>query len=232
MIRGLLFDKDGTLLDFNETWGNWAAAFLEDIAEGDQALVQILADAIGYQLSTRRFHPRSAIIAGTPEEGVELMLPYLPRWDFDGLLAHSNRAAKDAPLAEVLPLASYLGGLRAEGYKLGLATNDSEATAKVHMASLNAQDGFDLILGSDSGFGGKPGPGMCLAFAQHVGLRPEAVAMVGDSTHDLEAGRAAGMTCVGVLTGVAGVEELAPHADVVLGDIGQLAGWLNGQHAT
>ncbi|NNK77144.1 MAG: HAD family hydrolase [Litoreibacter sp.] len=231
MIRGLLFDKDGTLVDFNKTWGSWACAFLEEIAQGDARLVEALADAIGFEIATRSFHPRSAIIAGTPEEGVELMLPYLPAWNFDGLLAHSNRAAKDAPLAEVVPLAGYLSELRADGYSLGLATNDSEATARVHMASLGAQDRFDLILGSDSGFGGKPGPGMCLAFAEHVGLRPEAVAMVGDSTHDLLAGRAAGMTCVGVLTGVAGVEELVPHADVVLADIGKLASWLDQQAA-
>ncbi|MFD2856539.1 HAD family hydrolase [Seohaeicola zhoushanensis] len=51
--------------------------------------------------------------------------------------------------------------------------------------------------------------------------------MVGDSTHDLFAGRTAGMHTVGVLTGVAGHEDLAPHADVVLPDIGHLPAWLD-----
>lgn len=50
--------------------------------------------------------------------------------------------------------------------------------------------------------------------------------MVGDSTHDLVAGRRAGMRTVGVLTGVAGQGELAPHADVVLPHIGHLLEWL------
>ena len=49
--------------------------------------------------------------------------------------------------------------------------------------------------------------------------------MVGDSTHDLIAGRAAGMQTVGVLTGMAEA-ELAPLADAVLPDIGHLPDWL------
>jgi hypothetical protein len=50
--------------------------------------------------------------------------------------------------------------------------------------------------------------------------------MIGDSTHDLDCGRAAGMTTVAVLTGLADRDDLAPHADVVLPDIGSLPGWL------
>ena len=46
--------------------------------------------------------------------------------------------------------------------------------------------------------------------------------MVGDSRHDLIAGRAAGMATLGVLTGVAGAEDLAPLADLVRPDIGHL----------
>ena len=50
--------------------------------------------------------------------------------------------------------------------------------------------------------------------------------MVGDSAHDLIAGRAAGMRTLAVLTGVAGSDELAPLADAVLADIGAIPGWL------
>jgi phosphoglycolate phosphatase len=50
--------------------------------------------------------------------------------------------------------------------------------------------------------------------------------MVGDSRHDLAAGRAAGMHTVAVLTGPARDEDLRPFADVVLPDIGHLPEWL------
>lgn len=51
--------------------------------------------------------------------------------------------------------------------------------------------------------------------------------MVGDSTHDLIAGRAAGMVTVAVLTGMADAATLSPHADVVLPHIGHLPEWLD-----
>jgi phosphoglycolate phosphatase len=66
-----------------------------------------------------------------------------------------------------------------------------------------------------------------LAFAAQTGLDPARIAMIGDSTHDLDAGRAAGMVTVAVLTGPASAESLAPHADVVLPDIGHLPAWLD-----
>ncbi len=53
----------------------------------------------------------------------------------------------------------------------------------------------------------------------------------GDLIYDtdaLEAGRAAGMTCVAVLTGLATRDDLAAHADIVLADIGALPRWIEG----
>ena len=65
---------------------------------------------------------------------------------------------------------------------------------------------------------------MVLAFAAHLGIDPSQVAMVGDSVHDLHAGRAAGAVAVAVTSGLADAETLAPHADHVLDDIRGLVG--------
>ena len=96
-----------------------------------------------------------------------------------------------------------------------------------HLASVGVRDHFDFIAGYDSGHGYKPDPGQLLAFARHVDVDPARIAMVGDSLHDLEAGRAAGMVTVGVLTGMASADVLEPLADVVLPDIGHIPGWLS-----
>ncbi len=63
---------------------------------------------------------------------------------------------------------------------------------------------------------------MVLAFARHLGVRPDRIAMIGDSCHDLHAARGAGALAVAVLTGPAGREELAPDADHVVDDISAL----------
>jgi phosphoglycolate phosphatase len=120
-----------------------------------------------------------------------------------------------------------LTGLRDRGLRLGVATNDSEAPARQHLAAHGITDCFDFIVGYDSGHGPKPGPGMCLAFAAACGIAPGRIAMVGDSRHDLQAGRAAGMRTVAVLTGIAEARDLAPLADAVLPDIGALPDWLD-----
>ena len=86
----------------------------------------------------------------------------------------------------------------------------------------------DFIAGCDSGHGAKPQPGQLLAFAERIGLSPDRIVMVGDSTHDLIAGRSAGMQTVAVLTGLAEAAVLAPYADAVLPDIGHLPAWLAG----
>jgi phosphoglycolate phosphatase len=85
---------------------------------------------------------------------------------------------------------------------------------------------FAFVAGYDSGHGAKPGPGMARAFCRATGLAPAACVMIGDSRHDLASGRAAGMATVGVLTGLARRDELAPLADVILPDIAALPAWL------
>ncbi|WP_342071804.1 HAD family hydrolase [Yoonia algicola] len=86
------------------------------------------------------------------------------------------------------------------------------------------------MAGYDSGHGGKPAPGQLLAFCAETGLDADHCVMVGDSTHDLRAGRAAGMRTIGVLTGPAPREELLPLADVVLPSIGDIPGWLHSEN--
>jgi len=225
MLDGLIFDKDGTLFDFRSSWGNWAAGFVAALAQ-DGAQRDRLGAAIGFDPASRSFRPDSPVIAGTAAEIAAALLPHLAGWTPRRLTEHIDATAGAAPMAETVPLRPLLAGLRAAGLKLGLATNDSEVPARRHLAAHGITDCFDFIAGYDSGHGPKPGPGMCLAFTRALGLDPARVAMVGDSRHDLVAGRAAGMRTVGVLTGLAGPADLAPLADVVLADIGALPGWL------
>jgi phosphoglycolate phosphatase len=110
-----------------------------------------------------------------------------------------------------------------------VATNDAESAARRHLKAADIIDKFDYIAGYDTGHGAKPDAGMCAAFATMMNLDPAACVMIGDSHHDLVAGRAAGMQTVAVLTGLAGADDLAPLADVVLPDIGALPDWLAAQ---
>lgn len=225
MIDGVIFDKDGTLFDFKISWGRWAAAFLGSVATGP-GHAKLLGQAIGFDLAAGTFAADSPVIAATAADIALALLPLLPGVTVPELTDRIDEAAASAPMSEVVPLAPLLSGLRSAGLKLGVATNDSELPARHHLHAHGITGFFDFIAGYDSGFGAKPDPGMCLAFAGKLGLDPARVVMVGDSRHDLQAGKAAGMRTVAVLTGIASASDLTRLADAVLPDIGALPGWL------
>jgi len=226
-VDGILFDKDGTLFDFGATWNTWAAGMIRDFAGPDEAMALRIAGELDFDLAAETFLPQSAIIAGTNREAAEAVARAVPGQDVGEIENRLMYAAADAPLVPAVALGPFLDGLAGHGLHLGVMTNDTEYAARAHLAEAGVVEKFHFIAGFDSGFGAKPAPGPLLAFADAVQIDPGRVAMVGDSTHDLIAGRAAGMQTIAVLTGVAEAEELAPHADVVFPDIGHIVAWLS-----
>jgi phosphoglycolate phosphatase len=226
MLDGIIFDKDGTLFDFRRSWGRWTADLLRALASSEDVAIA-LGERIGYDILTDNFAPGSPVISATPTEIAACMLPLLPGVTLPGLLDQMNALSAATEMSPAVPLRPLLVQLRARGLRLGLATNDTEAPARAHLAAAGVIDLFDFISGCDSGYGGKPEPGQLLAFAAAFGLDAARVAMVGDSQHDLVAGRAAGMIAVAVLTGVAEASDLAPFADTVLDDISALPEWMD-----
>lgn len=228
-IKGLCFDKDGTLFDFAATWEAWAQQFLRRVAQGDEACAARMGDVIGFDLAAGKFASDSIVIAGTAGEIADMLAGQFPDLAQDAVLTMIDEEAGAAPQQPAVPLIPLLEGFRARGLALGVATNDSETPARLHLASVGITELFDFISGYDSGHGAKPAPGPLLAFATAVDLPPEQIVMVGDSTHDLHAGRAAGMRTIAVLTGTATADTLAPLADVVLCDVGEIPAWLDAQ---
>src|SRR5665647_1618743 len=62
-IRAILFDKDGTLVDFQRTWGPAVHAIMQTLAGGRRAIYERLATASGFVESELRFLPDSLLIA-------------------------------------------------------------------------------------------------------------------------------------------------------------------------
>ena len=224
MTDAIIFDKDGTLFDFRGTWGAWAERLLDEVAEGDSERHRTAARAIGFD-SQSGFDPASVVIAGTPAE-VGAVLTAATGWPAVELEILANRLAVETRQCEAPGLTRTLAHL-SEHHVLGVVTNDGEAPARANLESVQIAHFFAFIAGYDSGHGAKPDPGPLLAFSRATDTLPERTLMVGDSRHDLAAGRAAGMTAVAVLTGMAEASELADLADVVLPDISHLPEWIS-----
>ncbi|MCA1769004.1 MAG: phosphoglycolate phosphatase [Halomonas sp.] len=91
-----------------------------------------------------------------------------------------------------------LDALRGRGLPLALVTNKPHAFIAPLLEGLGIAEHFSLCLGGDSLPEKKPHPAPLLHVAAHFDVAPEACLMVGDSRHDIAAGKAAGFRTLAV----------------------------------
>ena len=231
-IRAVLFDKDGTLIDFRATWLPAYEAIVRRLVDADERAVDRLLAAGGYDRASGRIDPSSVLAAGTNLEIAAVWAGLIGHGDVAALATQVNREFMqhaETSLVPVTDLPALFRGLRQRRLRLGVATNDSEAALQAQIERLQIGALIDFFCGYDSGHGAKPGPGMVEAFARAIDLPVAAIAVVGDSLHDLDMARAAGAgLTIGVLTGASPHEVLAPHADHVIASIADLEAVLSG----
>jgi len=225
MIKAILFDKDGTLIDFTATFAPATKAVIERLAGGSPQTARRMAKAVDFDMEALVIADDAVLIAGSLANIADCWFEFADDDDEEEFLRKVDRLYIEHSLQSLVPFPSLeptLKMLQSKGLGLGIATNDSEQAARSHMQQLGIEASFDFIAGFDSGHGEKPAPGMVTAFAKHSSLPPARVAMVGDSVHDCNAGRAAGACVVAVTSGLANFDDLQPHADHVISGIAQL----------
>jgi phosphoglycolate phosphatase len=220
-IRGVLFDKDGTLLDYGRTWTpiNREVAFMA--ARGDEALAHRLMVRAGQCPLTHAVDAGSPFAAGTHHDVAaafeELLGAATPGGLADTIAQIFETAgAQHSALAD--GVYETLAALSAAGVTMGIASNDTRAGIDASLGRhAGVMDAMVFVAGCDSGHGAKPGPGMALAFAAAVGLPIGEIAVVGDAVHDLEMARRAGAGLrIGIEGGTTPRDVLAAEADLVL----------------
>lgn len=228
-IRGILFDKDGTLIDFRATWlaaYRGAAADLGRMAGQGPDFGTTLLERSGYDSRTDSFEAASPLLWATNTAIAERWAaePELRgRSDVVGLvLAHFADAGR-YPAVPVGDLVALFARLQGRGFRLGLATMDSTAKAEATLAGLGVRPSLDFVTGYDGGFGEKPAPGMVRGFCAATGLEPGEIMVVGDTGADLQMARAAGAAAaIAVLTGATPRHLLDALADQVLESVMQI----------
>lgn len=230
-IRAVLFDKDGTLFDFFSTWMPAYEAIAHYTAGGDPALARRMLTLAGWDPATGRVAPRSILAVGTYDEMAALWGAEARRSDVAELTAYYEAYCRRHGMTSATPvtdLPALFRRLKARGLALGLATMDSHAAAEATVANFGLTELVDFIAGYDTGHGVKPGPGMVEAFCRAVAVPAAAVAVVGDTPHDLAMACAAGAgLAIGVLTGASSRESLMPLADHLLDSVADLEGVLD-----
>jgi phosphoglycolate phosphatase len=230
-MRGILFDKDGTLLDFEASWARVYQELCLDLAEGDAAVAEAMLVAGGYDPTAKRFRAGGALAAGHTVDIVQLWYPALAGAALDAMVKRIDAVFYENGITSSVPvpgLRETLAELSRAGLAMGVATNDGTAATKAALAALDVAHFLPHVFGYDSVARPKPAPDIVNAFAAATGLPLASIAVIGDNPHDLQMARSAGAgAAIGVLTGNSRREDLTPLADAILDSVRDLPKWLN-----
>ena len=170
-IRGIIFDKDGTLFDIQRSWSEWANVFVTKFSKKHDLEITKLADAIHFDLASSKFLKESIFVHGSVDEVVDAifqLFPQIPKNAIHHGLFENSSDAKQVPLTDLHKLFSSLNAIT-----FGLVTNDSEHNAVNHLKQHNLTQYFDMIIGYDSGYGSKPESGQLEAFLRKTNFYPK-----------------------------------------------------------
>ena len=210
-IRLVAFDLDGTLVDS-----------VPDLAAAVDAALRSLGLAGVDEASVRDW------VGNGSRKLVERALEALDAQDTDPEAAHEAflhhyRLAPCRATRLYPGVREALEGLRARGLTLVLITNKPAAFIAPILETMGLSDFFDLTLGGDSLAAKKPDPAPLLHVASRFGVTPSVCLMVGDSRHDIEAGRGAGFRTLAVPYGYNHGDPVAASApDAMVESLGEL----------
>ncbi|MFQ5577973.1 MAG: HAD family hydrolase [Anaerolineae bacterium] len=226
----VIFDKDGTLIDFNAMWGAWITGLAQTLeAAAGVSVAQTLYAAMNFDPTGGRI-AAGGHLALDPMAKLRVLTAGVLRQAglspeaAQGAMAAAWRTPNPAALAHPLAdLPALFGALRAGGAKVAIATSDDRAPTKAMLHQFGAAALVDALVCADDGLPIKPAPDMILTLCRRFNISPAQTAMVGDNLPDMQMGRAAGAgLVVGVLSGVGSAADLAPHADLLLGSVAEL----------
>ena len=131
-IAGILFDKDGTLIDFEATWHPVNRLAALHVAGGDQARAENLLERAGFDHAAQRCRPGTILAAGTAEELAAVWRPDLSGAALAAMVVELDdifTAGALEHLTTLTDLDALFGALKSGGHRLGIATNDVTRSA-------------------------------------------------------------------------------------------------------
>lgn len=233
-IKGILFDKDGTLIDFEKSWYTLLRGFVIELTDGDMDKSSEMFSRTGADLQTRKFFSDGLLKMGSNQEITAIWGEFL---GFNAFKRAQLERAFNAVVSKKIPqyvhpitcLKSLFKELYDMGITSGIATMDSKHSLEASVQKLGIQDICTYRVGYDSGYGKKPKSGMVNGFCQAHNMQPDEIVIVGDSAHDIHMGKNAGVKyTIGIVPNKSEKHHLQ-GADFTLPDVTHLVAFLKNE---
>jgi phosphoglycolate phosphatase len=226
--QAIIFDKDGTLIDFDAMWGGWIIFLAEQLQDISGLHVrESLCLAMGFDDANKKVLAHGKLAATPMAQLYRLTVEVMQSL---GLTAEQAEGVVEQGwcIPDPVILAKQFTDTRALFYKLhnqnikiGIATTDDRAPTQAMIEAFDIEIYLSTMVCADDGIPAKPAPDMVLTICERMKIEPSKV--VGDTTADLLMARAAGAgMVVGVLSGVSSSADLIHYADVLIESVDEL----------
>jgi HAD superfamily hydrolase (TIGR01509 family) len=204
MIRAIVFDFDGLILDTEEpVYRSWLEVYE---AHGEELPFERWVQIVGS--TTAGFHPQHHL-----EERLGRSLPK------EVLDRRIGRRTEMILAQEVLPgVLRRIAEAKAMGLKLGVASSSTTEWVRGHLARLGILESFECMRCRDDVANAKPEPDLYLAVLECLGVRASEAIAIEDSPNGVLAAKRAGLRCVAIPNSITARLDLG-QADLLLGSL-------------
>lgn len=234
-INGILFDKDGTIIDFM-LWVRWAEAFIDQINnQGTVAYDQSeLAHTLGFSYESGTWDPQGPLAIGSMQDLLTIFTLGLYQqgvsWDQAYQEVHEaykvleKTFAIDEHIKPMNGLVQFLEQAKSNAIRMAVVTADNHGKAVQHLDALGLTDYFSAVVGHDLVQRGKPYPEMVYYACSRLNIDPEKTLIIGDSNGDMVLGKNSGvLASIGVVPKASVKTEHLKDADHIISDYQAIA---------
>ncbi|MFF2479753.1 HAD family hydrolase [Paenibacillus sp. NPDC058071] len=214
-VKGILFDKDGTLLNFVSLWGIWGELLVlhvnqivrrksltHDLPKPSESLSVILGVTCDERGGIVDYDTEGLLSTGSAADIRNAVVQYCIKAGFNSAeaetIAEESMSEASKGIDELRPVQArarvveVLKHLSEKGIRIAVVTADETEDAIKHLEWLGISHYFQTIIGHDQVPNGKPNPDMVFLACERMGLSPSDVAVIGDTEGDMRMGKAAG----------------------------------------
>ncbi len=234
MIKGILFDKDGTLLEFLTLWHGIIGNVLTDLEVHHSIsgeTIEELKRVSGFKKDNFEKESRIQYLATSQIADLwyEIVRRESDRITYKELmyLFEENALADNLEIKPLEGVKELLAYLKTKGYALGVATADTGLSTCNGLNKSEIIGYFDFIGYNEEGVRPKPFPDMAHAFCRQMNLTSGELLIVGDSVTDMEFAENAKAQFIGIKTDYNDHEEFTKHNKTAVESIQDIVPVLN-----